>query len=94
VRKYLAQDAPSVPPSARARVGTQLRVIDPSVEVIEAWLRADITLKGAMIHERLVAGHGFTSHYQRVKMFLVQARPRIAAELAATDKNPLTGLHR
>jgi transposase len=94
VRKYLAQDAPSAPPSAPARVGTQPRAIDPFVEVIETWLRADITLKGAVIHERLVAEHGFTGHYQRVKVFLADARPRIAAELAATDENPLTGLHR
>jgi transposase len=94
VRKYLAEDAPSAPPSPPARVGTQPRVIDPFVEVIEAWLRADITLKGAVIHERLVAEHGFTGHYQRVKMFLAEARPRIAAELAAADENPLTGLHR
>ena len=35
-----------------------------------------------MIHERLVAEHGFTGHYQRVKMYLAEARPRIAAELA------------
>lgn len=86
VRKYLVEDAPSAPPSAPARVGTQPRLIDPFVEVIEAWLRADITLKGAVVHERLVAEHGFTGHYQRVKMFLAEARLRIAAELAATDE--------
>src|SRR4051812_12738883 len=33
-------------------------------------------------------------NYQRVKMFLSETRPRIAAELAETDDNPLTGLHR
>jgi hypothetical protein len=31
---------------------------------------------------------------QRTKMFVAEARPRIAAELAAGDENPLTGLHR
>src|SRR5215211_7321938 len=36
----------------------------------------------------------FTGHYQRVKMFPADARPRIAAEMAETDDNPLTGLHR
>jgi transposase len=41
-----------------------------------------------VVHERLVAEYGFTGHYQRVKMFLAEARPRIAAELA------LSGLHR
>ena len=50
--------------------------------MVEAWLRADIALKGSVIHERLVAEHGFTGNYQRVKMFLAEARPRIAAELA------------
>lgn len=94
VRKYLAEDAPSVPPVAPARAGTQPKVITPFVGVIEAWLRNDITLKGSVVHERLVAEHGFTGHYQRVKMFLAEARPRIAAELAEADENPLTGLHR
>jgi transposase len=94
VRKYLAEDSPSVPPSAPSRVGSQPRVITPFVAVVEAWLRNDITLKGSVIHERLVASHGFTGSYQRVKMFLAEARPRIAAELADADENPLTGLHR
>jgi Integrase core domain len=47
-----------------------------------------------VVHERLVAEYGFTGNYQRVKMFLAEARPRLVAELAATDDNPLTGLHR
>jgi hypothetical protein len=59
---------------------------------VEAWLRADIDLKATVIDERLVAEHSFVGNYQRVKMFVVEARPRIAAELA--DDNPLTGLHR
>jgi len=94
VRKYLADEAPSVPPPAPPRLGTQPRLIDPFVELIEAWLRADITLKGTVVHERLVASYGFRGNYQRVKMFLAEARPRIAAELAETDDNPLAGLHR
>jgi hypothetical protein len=32
--------------------------------------------------------------YQRVKVHLAEARPRIAAELERADDNPLTGLHR
>jgi transposase len=94
VRKYLAEDSASVPPSAPSRAGTQPKVITPFTGVIEAWLRADITLKGTVVHERLVAEHGFTGSYQRVKMFLAEARPRVAAELAANDENPLTGQHR
>lgn len=57
-------------------------------------MRTDTRLKGTVIHERLVAEHGFTGSYQRVKVFLAQARPRIAAELAAEDENGLRGLHR
>ena len=94
VRKYLAEDSPSVPPVAPPRAGSQPKVITPFVGVVEAWLRADVTLKGSVIHERLVAELGFTGSYQRVKMFLAEARPRIAAELAEVDENPLTGLHR
>src|SRR3954452_2008056 len=67
VRKYLAEDASSVPPTAPPRAGSQLRVITAFVGVIEAWLGNDITLKGSVIHERLVAQHGFTGSYQRVK---------------------------
>jgi transposase len=94
VRRYLAEDAPAVPPRSPSRAGTQPRLIDPFVERIEAWLRSDLTLKGTVIHERLVAEYGFTGNYQRVKMFLADARPRVAAELADSDDNPLTGLHR
>ena len=42
VRKYLAEDGPSVPPLPPPRVGTQPRLIDPFVELVEAWLRADV----------------------------------------------------
>jgi transposase len=94
VKKYLSTDAPGCPPAAPSRVGTQPRVIAPFVEVIDAWLRQDITLKGSVIHERLVAEYGFTGHYQRVKMHLAEARPRIAAEFEASDENRLSGLHR
>jgi transposase len=94
VRKYLAEDAASVPPAGPPRKGTQPLLITPFIPLVEAWLRADLTLKGTVVHERLVAEHGFTGNYQRVKMFLAEARPRIAAELAVIDENPLTGLHR
>jgi hypothetical protein len=94
VRKYLAEDAPAVPPTSPSRAGSQPRLIEPFVERIEAWLRSDLALKGTVIHERLVADYGFTGNYQRVKMFLAEARPRIAAALEESDDNPLRGLHR
>ncbi|QGF22343.1 IS21 family transposase [Raineyella fluvialis] len=94
VRKYLTADALVGPPKAPPRAGTQPALITPFVSVVEGWLRADIGLKASVIHERLVAQYGFTGHYQRVKMFVATARPRISAELDADDENRLTGLHR
>src|SRR5215218_6322698 len=94
VKKYLAADGPVAPPAAPPRKGTQPLVIAPFTEVVDAWLRRDIALRASVIHERLAAEHGFTGHYQRVKMYVAQARPRIAAEIAACDGNPLAGLHR
>jgi transposase len=47
-----------------------------------------------VIHERLVTEYGFTGHYQRVKMYVAEARPRVADGLAETDENRLVGLHR
>jgi hypothetical protein len=91
VRKYLAEDAPSAPPRNPPQAGTQPKLITPFIPLVEAWLRTDIDLKATVIHERLVAEHGFTGNYQRVKMFVVEARPRIAAELLEGDDNPLTG---
>ncbi len=94
VKKYLAADAGTAPPGAPSRAGCQPRVIAPFTALIETWLRGDVTLKGSVIYERLVAEHGFTGHYQRVKMHLATVRPRIETELFATDENDLRGLHR
>ncbi len=65
VKKYLAEDAPGSPPLEPPRRGSQPRKIDPLAAVVEAWLRRDVTLKASVIHERLVAEHGFDGHYQR-----------------------------
>lgn len=94
VKKYLTAEAPSAPPVAPRRAGTQPRVITPFTGVIDAWLRADITVKATVIHERLAAGHGFTANYQRVKQYVREARPRIAEELGVTGEDPLARLHR
>lgn len=80
VKKYVAADAPSVPPRLSRR-GTYPRLVDQVAGVIDDWLRADVALKGSVIHERLVAEYGFTGHYQRIKLYLQEARPRIRAEL-------------
>jgi len=49
VKKYLAPDADTAPPKATSRRGTQPRRIDPLVAVVEAWLRADVELRGSVI---------------------------------------------
>ena len=46
VRKYLAEDVASVPPAGPSRMGTQLLLITPFVGVVEAWLRADLRIRG------------------------------------------------
>jgi hypothetical protein len=81
-------------------VGTQPRVIDSLAEVIEAWLRADIALKAAVIHERLLAEQRFADHYQKGQG-VPGRRPSADRRRAGRDGQesvdraaPLTGLHR
>lgn len=92
VKKYLTRQHAG-PPAAPSRRGSQARVVEPFVDVIDAWLRADVELKGTVIHERLVADYRFTGHYQRVKMYLAEARPRVRAELGI-GADSLADLHR
>jgi len=77
VKKYLDKDASTLPPQ-RATVTHPPQVIEPFKELIDEWLRKEPLLMGTVIHERLVAHYGFTHSYQRVKMYLAEARPRIA----------------
>ena len=90
VKKYI--NGPAVPPSAPRRIGTQPRLIEHLAPVVDAWLTADLSLRASVIHERLVAEYGFPGSYQRVKLYVAEARPRIAAEQGRPG--PLTGLHR
>jgi transposase len=92
-RRYLQQPVGATPPAAASRKGTQPRVIDPFTAVIDAMLRRDIRIPAAVIHERLVAEHGFAHTYQRVKLYVAETRPRIAAQLGEQE-DPLEGLHR
>lgn len=93
VRKYLAGDVAAAPPRPSLRAGTRAQVLSPFTHVIDGWLRAELLLKGTVIHERLVEQYGFTGTYQRVKLYLQEARPRIAAELGI-GPDELAGLHR
>ncbi len=92
VKRYLSTEAPSGPPVAPSRTGTVARKIDALAPVVDAWLVTDPRLKASVIHERLVAEHGFTGHYQRVKLYVAEARERLARE--ADAESDLTGLHR
>ena len=91
VKKYLSADVPAGPPTAPSRRACVARKVDAVAPVIDAWLAADPRLKASVIHERLVADHGFTGHYQRVKLYVAEARQRLARD-DADDR--LSGLHR
>jgi transposase len=88
VKRYLSADAGSSPP-APAKRGPGPRKTDPYAHLIDAWLRAQPKLKASVIWERLVAEHGFTGHYQRVKVYVRENRAR----LTDTDPEPV-GFHR
>ena len=93
VKKYLEADGPAAPPEPPPRADRGKQMIAAYAPVIDAWLRAEVLLKGTVIHERLAGEYGFTGNYQRVKMYLQEARPRIAAELGYTPSE-LARLHR
>jgi hypothetical protein len=88
VKRYLATDAPGTPP-APAKRGRGARKLDPYAHLVDAWLRRQPKLKASVIWERLVAEHGFTGHYQRVKVYVRENRAR----LTAADPTP-AGFHR
>jgi transposase len=92
VKKYLSPDTASGPPAAPSRRGCVTRKVDAVAPVIDAWLAADPRLKASVIHERLVAEHGFDGHYQRIKLYVAPARQRLARGDDGTDG--LRGLHR
>ena len=91
VRKYLNAEVGQAP--QRATRPRRPLAVDAFAHVIDAWLRAELLLKGTVIHERLVEQYGFAGNYQRVKLYLQEARPRIAAELGIAP-DQLAGLHR
>lgn len=92
VKKYLSTETPAGPPTAPSRKGTVTRKVDAVAPVIDAWLAADPRLKASVIHERLVAQHGFTGHYQRIKLYVADARQRLARDCDGDER--LSGLHR
>lgn len=94
VRKYLAEDAPTAPPSAPSRKGTQKASITEMIAaLIDAMLRACIDIKATVICERLADEHDVHVHYQRVKTYCRSRRPQIRAELGL-DEPGAGSLHR
>ncbi|MFE0179822.1 IS21 family transposase [Streptomyces olivaceus] len=93
VSKYLSADGPASPPRRSPSGRSRARVIDEFAPLVDSMLRAEILMKAAVIHERLAAEYGFTGNYQRTKLYVQGARPRIAAELGITPKE-LAGMHR
>ncbi len=93
VGKYLKDPASLAPPKREAVDQRPRRVVDEVAPLIDAMLRSEILLKGRVIHERLAQEYGVTINYQRVKLYLQEARPRIAEELGISP-GELAGLHR
>jgi transposase len=77
VKRYLGPDAPDRPPRQAPRP-PQPKLIDPYAHVIDAMLRNAPRTRASVIHERLVAEHGFAGSYQRVKLYVAARRPVIA----------------
>ena len=76
VKKYLAEGATTTPPTVASRTHPP-RVIEPYAGIVDEWLAKEPRLAGTVIYERLVAEHGFAYSYQRVKLYLQEARPRV-----------------
>ncbi|MER7819158.1 DDE-type integrase/transposase/recombinase, partial [Streptomyces sp. NPDC096153] len=93
VSKYLTDPASAAPPKREAAGQRPRRVVDEVAPLIDAMLRSEVMLKGRVIHERLAQDYGVTINYQRVKLYLQEARPRIAQELGISP-GELAGLHR
>ncbi|MFE6848979.1 IS21 family transposase [Streptomyces sp. NPDC057686] len=93
VSKYLKDPASAGLPKRESSGRPQRRVVDEIAPLIDAMLRAEVLMKGSVIHERLVSEYGVAINYQRVKIYLQEARPRIAEELGISP-GELAGLHR
>ncbi len=80
VKKYLSPDAADRPPAVTAARPTKTRIIEPYAAVIDAMLMKERRLRATVIHQRLVADHGFCGSYQRTKLYVSEARERLWPE--------------
>ncbi|MDQ1024660.1 transposase [Streptomyces umbrinus] len=55
VRKYLSSPGPTTPPRRAPNGRPRARVIDEFAPLVDAMLRAEVLMKAAVIHERLVS---------------------------------------
>ncbi|TDU73559.1 IS21 family transposase [Streptomyces sp. KS 21] len=93
VSKYLKSPVSAGLPKRESDGRPPRRAVDEIAPLIDAMLRSEVLLKGSVIHERLVAEYSVAINYQRVKLYLQEARPRIAEELGISA-DQLAGLHR
>jgi len=89
VKRYLTTEGLTSLP-APARRGPGPRKLDPYAGLVDAWLRSQPRLKASVIHERLVAEHGLGGHYQRVKVYVREARARLDQADPAPAGSPPT----
>ena len=60
VKKYLATDGADLTSPKRRGRPARGQLIDAFAHVVDAWLRAELLLKGTVIQERLVEQYGLT----------------------------------
>ncbi|RKE05038.1 IS21 family transposase [Streptomyces sp. TLI_171] len=93
VTKYLSAQVPAAPPQRASGTRPRPRAVDGIAPLIDTMLRSEVLLKATVIHERLVQEYGIAINYQRIKIYLQEARPRIAEELGI-NPHELAGMHR
>jgi transposase len=79
-KKYLSPDASDRPPTVSARRPARKKLIDDYRPLIDDMLAKERRLQAKVIHQRLVADHGFTGSYQRTKLYVAEARERLWPE--------------
>lgn len=75
VKKYLEADVGAGPPAVVRE--PQPRLIESWVPVIDEMLKGEPKLQATVVCDRLRRYHGYTGSYQRVKVYVREARERI-----------------
>jgi len=78
VKKYLAADTAAGPPAVVR--DHPPRLIDPWAATIDEMLTLEPKLQATVIYDRLRRNHGYTASYQRVKLYVREARERICPQ--------------